>query len=125
MTDELPADAPAKKPASRGRMIMWAVVSLVSCGIIVAVWPKDAINYRSKLLTRAAVGDTWPLTVDSGMLLCEGTAEVAAVKFVADGKTYAVNGTAMRNKSLADIHDIWLPGMDISPVLNTGLQLCK
>jgi hypothetical protein len=71
---------------------------------------------------------TWPLTVSSGTVRCEGS----AVYFEApDGTEYAVNGTARGQDPTPPLEDIWrkdpdLPGtrIDISPVLDAGLATC-
>jgi hypothetical protein len=70
----------------------------------------------------------WPLTVSHGVVRCEGT----SVIFRANGRDYAVNGTAqMLHKEMAKIHRIWrrdpdVPGLriNIGPVLDKGLELC-
>ncbi|MER2556045.1 MAG: DUF2511 domain-containing protein [Candidatus Competibacter denitrificans] len=96
---------------------------------------------ETAIISAAQFGNDWPLTVPSGVVSCEpasdGSTQIRIVTFVADGKTYAVNGTAMaiakRNKAWRDIEEIWKPDpqypkqmkMNIGPVLDTGLALCK
>ncbi|MEJ7787439.1 MAG: DUF2511 domain-containing protein [Solirubrobacteraceae bacterium] len=75
----------------------------------------------------------WPLTVASGEVRCEGGDGAGAVIFQApDGTDYAVNGAAKTAKQdLPGIDAIWkkdpdIPGarVNISPVLDRGLELC-
>jgi hypothetical protein len=83
----------------------------------------------SQEISRQDLGKDWPLTVDSGMLRCEG---VGAVTFTADdGTTYAVNGTARGLDQWPDIDRIWADNpdvkglkIDISPLIQRGLRLC-
>jgi hypothetical protein len=77
-------------------------------------------------------GDRWPLTVNSGLLRCEGSNGFGAVVFRApDGMDYGVNGVAL-GKHFADIKPIWRkdpdsPGLriDIGPLIDIGLTLCR
>lgn len=89
-------------------------------------------NNSSKLpISKAELGDSWPLTVDSGYLECWKS---NAVLFHANGRTYAVNGTARgwrHTEGWRDIEEIWADdprpgyyGKDISPILDRGLSLC-
>lgn len=82
-------------------------------------------------ISRESFGEAWPLTVDSGVLACDGKDGVGSVTFTADGTTYGVNGTAL-GQGLPAIDPIWadnpsVPGlkMNIGPVLDAGLALCK
>jgi hypothetical protein len=79
-------------------------------------------------VSRVEFGDTWPLTVEAGELLCVNQ----AVVFSTGGITYAVNGTAKdRADELGwqDIAPIWADGdaglkKDMSPLIERGLALC-
>ncbi len=112
---------------------------------------------QSVTISKAQFGKKWPLTVDEGNVKCLPIGN-GAVVFEAEGKTYAVNGTAkgFANKhGFYPIEEIWLtdpkfkqmakeiarsekkpieeviksmgtpPKLDISPVLNAGVKLCK
>jgi hypothetical protein len=79
-------------------------------------------------VSRAEFGDTWPLSVESGVLRC---LEGRLVVFDADdGKTYAVNGTASGTKRWPEIRELSVPGeiegmiKDLTPLLDRGLALC-
>ena len=81
-------------------------------------------------LTKADFEDRWPLTVDEGIIDCVNQ----AVIFKTNSKTYAVNGTATNSKKYLDIIEIWGVDtayhdpnirMDISPLIDVGLKLCK
>ena len=81
-------------------------------------------------VTRADLGGTWPLTVDSANLMCEGGQQIQAVTVEVRGVRYAVNGsTASKAK---DIRPIWadnpaVPGTKIplAALLQRGADLCK
>lgn len=72
---------------------------------------------------------TWPLTVRAGVVRCEDS----SVIFKTGGTDYTVNGTALtRHQDMHPIRGIWrasrdIPGtrIDISPVLDAGLKLCR
>jgi hypothetical protein len=72
--------------------------------------------------------DHWRLTVESGTLHCDGD----AVTFeTADGRTYAVNGTAIGRHEHPEIDAIWaddpaLAGLkkNIGPLIDKGVELC-
>jgi hypothetical protein len=79
-------------------------------------------------VSRAELGDAWPLTVDDGVLACRD----GSVTFTAGGNSYAVNGTAKTATSLPDIDAIWAddpstPGLkiNIAPLIERGLALCR
>ncbi|HEX2161771.1 MAG TPA: DUF2511 domain-containing protein [Thermoleophilaceae bacterium] len=85
-------------------------------------------------VSRAELGADWPLTVDRGVLSCDGPGVVFTTP---DGSEYAVNGTA-KGAGYADIEPIWredpaydLPDdgpplrVDISPLIERGLELCE
>lgn len=74
----------------------------------------------------------WPLTVTEGQLQCDsmGSPGTGAVTFTAAGKRYALNGLAERKYPAID--SIWkadpaIPGakINISPLLDAGLRLCR
>lgn len=80
-------------------------------------------------ISEVEYGDRWPFTVASGDLECVTPSKVI---FRAGGRTYAVNGTAGADNRFANIRPIWkdnpeIPGtkINIGPVINQGLTLCK
>lgn len=94
--------------------------------------PKATTTAKPKTaepLTRADLGDAWPFTVEAGTLRCEGGSSVV---FVADGKSYAINGTARSQTDYPDVDRIWAddprpgygPKKDIGPIIDRGLKLC-
>lgn len=94
-------------------------------------------------------GDKWPFTVEKGDLACRNN----AVFFVVNGTAYAVNGVASaqgynditpiwrenpellefakqvakkENRSLVDVQkEMGISRVNISPILNAGLELCN
>ena len=106
-----------------------AVLALAGCG------GRDngqgsAATTGSQTVSRADFGEEWPLTVDSGVLSCEGA---GSVYFTADdGRRYAVNGTAMTAGDAQRIDAIWAddptglsPKKNIGPLIDDGLKLCE
>lgn len=98
----------------------------------VSVWLRRVPAARdthadSARMNRSDWGNDWPLTVAAGVVSCRD----GAVTFRAAGVTYAVNGTARMLHRGADIVRIWrrnpaIPGsrIDISPIIDRGLELC-
>ena len=86
-----------------------------------------AASAGSREVTRADLGEEWPLTVDAGTLECS---RGLIYTFTADGKTWAVNGTAAA-RGYADIEPIWAPNpnipeakIDIGPLIDLAKSLC-
>jgi hypothetical protein len=78
-------------------------------------------------VSRALLGDAWPLTVADGVLACRDR----AVTFASGGVVYALNGTAKDRGLGADIAPIWADGAveglkkNIGPLIERGLLLCN
>lgn len=93
----------------------------------------------SSTVSQNDMGAAWPLTVKSGVLACQPLDSGGRVQLVtftaADGKTYAVNGTAKghaKSRGWLEIRPIWkddpaIPGLKISigPLIDRGLALCR
>lgn len=103
-------------------VLLTAILS--SCG-------GDASNEAR--MTRADLGADWPLTVDEGVVSCEGISEgLGEIYFTAEGTKYAVNGLAQGASEGPDIDVIWAdnPEMEglkinIGPIIDRGLELCE
>lgn len=81
------------------------------------------------MMSKGELGKDWPLTVEEGIVRCEGASEVY---FTAEGRTYAVNGMAMTVSDLPEIDAIWADNPDIKglkinigPIIDRGLELCN
>jgi len=79
-------------------------------------------------VTKSEYGDDWPLTVDSGTVLCR-PGHVALFK-TENGLVYGVNGTATGN-GYAQIDPIWRDHPDIEglkvnigPITDAALEQC-
>jgi hypothetical protein len=85
-------------------------------------------------VSRTEFGKDWPLTVDRGTLSCDGSGVIFTT---GEGDEYGVNGTA-KGLGYPEIDPIWkendsydLPGdgpplrVDISPLIDRGLELCQ
>jgi hypothetical protein len=95
------------------------------------------LKRKKGLLVSTKFGDEWPLTVPYAVVHCKNiTAGGMALNIVTldapDGARYAVNGTAQAQTSYPEIDPIWAPNptidgakVDISPVIDAGLKLCK
>jgi len=111
-----------------GAAVLAAIILLPACGSgsTGSAAPVD----QSKTVSKSDLPG-WPLTVDSGVLRCVGSAGMVKVTIVVDGKTYGVNGTAMGDKKNLDIRSIWADAKtagvkkNIGPLVHEGLQLCK
>lgn len=85
-------------------------------------------------VSRAEFGKAWPLTVDQGVLSCDGSGVIFTTP---EGDEYGVNGTA-KGLGYPEIDPIWkedrsydLPGdgpplrVDISALIDRGLEICQ
>lgn len=112
------------------RRIAGAAAGLVAIVLLAGCGGGSASDDQSKTVSSSNLPG-WPLTVDSGVLKCEGSGGQGNVTIVVDGKTYAVNGSAKGDKDNLDIQPIWADAetaglkKDISPLLDEGLKLCK
>ncbi|WP_353885870.1 DUF2511 domain-containing protein [uncultured Deinococcus sp.] len=80
------------------------------------------------------LGAKWPLTFERGELACLGQA--ITIKDLASNITYALNGAAdgaAREFGWSDVRPVWkdaptsmgIPKLDISPLIDRGLSLCR
>ncbi|MGQ0846525.1 MAG: DUF2511 domain-containing protein [Sporichthyaceae bacterium] len=89
--------------------------------------PRSPARPVPGFVSRATMGDQWPLTVDSGVLSCFA----GGVYFTTGGTRYTVNGIADSRGDGADIAPIWSksnnpgPRKNIGPLIDTGLGLCN
>lgn len=87
---------------------------------------------KSREISRADLGDQWPLTVESGTLHCNGGDGVGEVYLTVDGVNYAINGNAKGTGRYQDVTPIWAddPGTGglkkgIDHLIDEGLKLCR
>lgn len=114
------------------RVVITAAVGVVlaGCGGASSTTADGASGDQSKKIGRADTAD-WPLTVESGVLKCEGSGGFGKVTIEVDGKSYALNGSAMSDKSNVDLRPIWADDkaagfkMSVGPLIQEGLRLCK
>jgi uncharacterized protein DUF2511 len=129
-------------------MTTWPTLSIR--GVEMSVRPKGAYGMRAaaylatvvgllaacallpggnqRQVTRAEFGNDWPLTVESGLLACEGS---DSITFETGGKTYAVvdHGIAPFGEP---IDPIWADDptggasmkKDLEPLMSAGFPLC-
>lgn len=104
--------------------------ALIPVAVFTCLSPMMAVA-NSTPVSRVAMQGQWPFSIDAGVLSCDRGAVTLKVGDV----VYAINGTA---KTLGiklgwrDTRHIWknnpaVPGtkMDMGPVINKGLLLCK
>lgn len=83
-------------------------------------------------VSKALLGDKWPLSIDEGTIVCDRTAILLRAP---DGHLYAVNGIAraqVGHLGWLDIRAITLPDpkiqgliMNVQPLVDVGLALCR
>lgn len=112
------------------RYLALMTVLLVGCVGSAPVTPADAggddAAGQAGAISRAELGDDWPLTIDSGVLACEPVNEVVIVG--PDGRTYGLNGAARGSERWADGVEILRDGMtpaDLGELIERGLALCE
>lgn len=84
------------------------------------------------VVRRSEIGDAWPLTVEEVQVEC---LPGSVLLVHANGKRYALNGTAMGmadERGYADIEDIWAPNPDlpgtrinIRPIFDRAEATCR
>ena len=109
---------------------MSRVKLLTAAAVVIGLFPMPSLA-TSTPVSREMMKDQWPFSITAGVLGCEGQ----SVTLRANGHTYAINGSAKtQGKKLGwrDVREIWkdnpeIPGtkMDIGPMINKGLLLCK
>lgn len=86
-------------------------------------------EYWQRFVTKADLGDRWPLTVDDGWV--RAYKFPTKITFLHGGREYAVNGIARGGRSgLPLVEAIWAEGdgaprRDIGPLIQFGLDLQK
>lgn len=106
--------------------------ALVACGA--ALGTAHALPPTDATVSSTDMAGQWPLTVGSGVVGCE---RGIAIKFMAGGKTYALNGSAMGySKKMGfgwhPVAAIWrdnpdIPGtkVPLSALIAKGQSLCR
>lgn len=93
---------------------------------------EPSLSSSEEEITKQEFGPAWAFTVDEGVLSCRGSKGIGEVLFTANGKIYAVNGTAKGTKKYISIDDVWAPDPSISGAkknislfIERGLKLCQ
>ena len=82
-------------------------VAVIAANTLVSVRCSDAADDGSKEITRTQYGIEWPFTVERGRLRCDPGSHVV---FLANDKTYAVNGSAKgaaARNGYENVDEIW------------------
>jgi hypothetical protein len=89
----------------------------------------DAVN---KEISKLQYKELWPFTVDQGTLRCiqikVSTLTVHAIVFEANGKNYAINGTAKnwaKENGYSNSDEILNSSVPIGQIIADGLKLCE
>ena len=89
------------------------------------------LRANSRVITKAELGDKWPLTIDTAELCTNGM----AIFLRAEGKLYEVNGIAPQflrdsGEDVRDLHEIWRddptllgPKVSIGPLIELAMDL--
>jgi hypothetical protein len=116
--------------------VVFTALSVAACGSQdePSAEATQATEESTGHVSRETMGDSWPLTIASGELSCEGSGGVGAVYFTSDeGTSYYVNGIAKGQHPAGthDIREIWaddpaIGGVktNIGPLIDRGLTLC-
>ena len=114
---------------------LFVVTSMSACTPVVEESHPDGIEMNlgpnEALMTQEQLGREWPLTVDQGIVRCEGAGEVY---FETGGTAYLVNGTAQGASDGPEIDPIWADDtsvqgfkakINVGPIIDRGLELCE
>lgn len=85
---------------------LYARCLVVSCLLMLVGCAMNEPAPKGTPVSRAAMGDKWPLTVEDGYIVCGSP----GITFVHGDTTYAINGTAMMHateRGWQDINSIW------------------
>ena len=79
-------------------------------------------------ISHAELGDAWPLDVEDGTIICQGT----SILLRTNRGLFAVNGAARGQNKWKDIRTITRPDpnnpgliMNVQPIIDRGLIVCK
>lgn len=127
----------APSPTLNQRQItLMAITGVLVVGMLaflgVQAWQGGRPENQPGYISRAQLGDAWPLAVDAGILSCEG----GALLFRSGGVVYAVNGTAKASAAAnrwQEIESISVPDpaggtgaiKNLQPLLDRGQGLCR
>ena len=106
---------------------------LAACASSTADSSNSGSDGAGKKVTSAEFGGDWPLTVESGTLMCDGSGGVGDAYIVVNDQKYALNGLARGSGKFRDIRPIWADDKalgqglkkDIGPLIDAALELCK
>jgi tetratricopeptide (TPR) repeat protein len=127
--------APIPSPVKIGALIVALFVFYLlmrggngSSGTNTPASPTNTIEGRM-FVSKAMMGDDWPLIIDRGEVECRNS---ILLLFIANGKTYAINGTAMTTGRYENIREIWAPDPEginpnksIGPLMDKARSLCE
>lgn len=122
--------------------LLLLLIAMVSCGAPSAARPTRAPSPTRTPAPRQptavprgyigqdTIGDAWPLTIPSGVIVCDRSAILLRAP---DDHLYAVNGTAIgqaRAKGWRDIHELAIDTgngtiKSLQPLLDLGTTLCR
>ena len=124
-SDVRPSPAPASPGVIMGMIIFIGAMIWLTVGRtndVLGGGLKSTQDSEGATVSRASVGEKWPLTVDSGKVGCDPGSKLW---FETNGVRYGVNGLALGDPAFKDIHDIWTSGKDISPIMDRARETCK
>lgn len=92
-------------------MVAAVAIALGGCGTTGQNAKAKSLDMLHKDSFEAIIG-IWPLTVDEAKPVC-GRNNPNSLGVIANGRAYALNGTAQTWEHWADLHEIWAPDPDI------------
>ena len=107
-----------------------ALSSSAAAPVTSAAAPVTSAAASAHQISKADLGDAWPLTVDSGVLNCYGSGGVGSATFKSpDGTEYALNGIAKGKypdiDPLVAASDIPGTKRDIGTLIERALLYCE
>jgi len=107
-----------------GGFVVACIVALVVGAVVSpAGYPEEPLPSRTKGITSAEYGDSWPLKVNQAVLGCDPP---HILYVVVDGKTYALNGKAL-DSGLPRGDDVARNGnaVEMSVFIQPAMALCQ
>jgi hypothetical protein len=113
------------------RFIRFGMVAIAVTVVIWLIWPALMPYAGPKAgpegqVSRALLGERWPLSVDEGAFECH---QFSIVFRAPSGQLYAVDAIARRRMPTMpewkDVSEITLPGMNVQSIIEVGQAFCN
>ncbi len=134
-TSSLPAPLPVSRQdgaqASCGSALRRLAIAATFAALIVSCGAGPAEPQNQWDVSRATLGERWPLTAEGGNWICD---RPSALVFETEGKRYAVNGIALSVTDHPSVEDIAIPDTEnpdlflavpLTDFIEHGLRHCE